>query len=611
MEKVLRWIVQSVYPLLLLAVPLAMSTATSEMFEFPKILLIYAGASTVFVCWVLLRLWYGLPVRRHTLLSWVGLFVVSQIIATITSIDPHTSIFGYYGRFNGGLASTVAYAVLFAVASQLFSKDTFNKLLYISIVASIIVLLWGLPGRLIGVDTSCILFRQEFSNACWTNEFRPHERMFSTLGQPNWLGVYLATHVFFGMYFIVRTWSQKNHTSLLRRNLIVCVLGAYSMVMAWGVWLTASRSSQLGLGVGVLSMVFIYLWQYKRKSIVLVSSVILLVIGIIFSIGYISRIALPASGGVTHSGVIRLIVWEGALKLALRYPLTGTGPETFAYSYFLTRPEAHNDTSERDLIYNKAHNEPLHLLATSGIIGLITYTGMLWFGVRSMIRSRESVPFAASIIAMSTIHFFGFSTTSSQLLLYLILSWGVVASVQAEKRSIRPAKLYPYATRILISVAIVGLWLMSMQYVYRYYRADTRYAQALNRQYAGEYIESVEAFVQALELRSEHIYANKLALTLAQTAYALGLADEENEYTDSVLRYAKMAQEMQTRALTKSPRNPLYWRDRVKMYTLLIQVLPDAMKAEAEDNYHKALAQARLLAPTDLTVRTISEELAQ
>ncbi|HNQ31190.1 MAG TPA: O-antigen ligase family protein [Candidatus Woesebacteria bacterium] len=611
MEKVIRWIAQSVYMLLLLIVPLIMSTATSEMFEFPKILLIYAGASTVFVCWALLRLWYGLPVRRHTLLSWVGLFVVSQIIATITSIDPHTSIFGYYGRFNGGLASTVAYAVLFAVASQLFSKDSFNNLLRISIVASIIVLLWGLPGRLFGVDMSCILFRQEFSNACWTNEFRPHERMFSTLGQPNWLGVYFATHVFFGMYFVVRIWGQKNHSSVLRRNLIVCALGAYSMVMAWGVWLTASRSSQLGLGVGVLSMVFIYLWQYKRKSIVLVTSAMLLVIGIIFSIGYLSRIAPPASGGVTHSGVIRLIVWEGALKLALRYPLTGTGPETFAYSYFLTRPEAHNDTSERELIYNKAHNEPLHLLATSGMIGFITYAAMFWFGVRSMVRSREGVPFAASIVAMSLINFFGFSTTSSQLLMYLVLSWGVLASAQVENQRLRPAKLNPFVIRVIISIIIIGGWFMSLQYVYSYYLADTRYAQALNRQYAGEYVESVEAFVQALELRAEHVYANKLALTLAQTAYALGMADEQGEYVDSVLRYAKMAQDMQTRALTKSPRNPLYWKDRVKMYTLLIQVLPDAMKTEAEDNYNKALQQARLLAPTDLTVRTISEESAQ
>lgn len=383
------------------------------------------------------------------------------------------------------------------------------------------------------------------------------------------------------------------------------------MVMAWGVWLTASRSSQLGLGVGVLSMVFIYLWQYKRKSIVLVTSAMLLVIGIIFSIGYLSRIAPPASGGVTHSGVIRLIVWEGALKLALRYPLTGTGPETFAYSYFLTRPEAHNDTSERELIYNKAHNEPLHLLATSGMIGFITYAAMFWFGVRSMVRSREGVPFAASIVAMSLINFFGFSTTSSQLLMYLVLSWGVLASAQVENQRLRPAKLNPFVIRVIISIIIIGGWFMSLQYVYSYYLADTRYAQALNRQYAGEYVESVEAFVQALELRAEHVYANKLALTLAQTAYALGMADEQGEYVDSVLRYAKMAQDMQTRALTKSPRNPLYWKDRVKMYTLLIQVLPDAMKTEAEDNYNKALQQARLLAPTDLTVRTISEESAQ
>jgi O-antigen ligase len=79
------------------------------------------------------------------------------------------------------------------------------------------------------------------------------------------------------------------------------------------------------------------------------------------------------SSAVTESFDIRKIVWEGAWKLALKYPLFGTGVETFAYGYNLVRSSTHNLTSEWDYVYNKAHNEYFNYLATTGFVGLISY----------------------------------------------------------------------------------------------------------------------------------------------------------------------------------------------------------------------------------------------
>ena len=59
--------------------------------------------------------------------------------------------------------------------------------------------------------------------------------------------------------------------------------------------------------------------------------------------------------------------------MASKYPLFGTGVETFAYSYNFVRPLTHNLTSEWDYVYNKAHNEYFNYLATTGFIGLISY----------------------------------------------------------------------------------------------------------------------------------------------------------------------------------------------------------------------------------------------
>lgn len=77
--------------------------------------------------------------------------------------------------------------------------------------------------------------------------------------------------------------------------------------------------------------------------------------------------------GGTESGEIRKIVWQGAIDIWKAYPLTGSGVETFAYSYFNHRPSEHNRVSEWDFLYNKAHNEFLNLAATTGTFGLITY----------------------------------------------------------------------------------------------------------------------------------------------------------------------------------------------------------------------------------------------
>jgi O-antigen ligase len=51
----------------------------------------------------------------------------------------------------------------------------------------------------------------------------------------------------------------------------------------------------------------------------------------------------------------------------------GTGVETFAYAYYQYKPAGHNLTSEWDYLYNKAHNEYLNYLATTGAFGLGTY----------------------------------------------------------------------------------------------------------------------------------------------------------------------------------------------------------------------------------------------
>ncbi|MFS8159144.1 MAG: hypothetical protein ACMG6E_02815, partial [Candidatus Roizmanbacteria bacterium] len=192
------------FGLLLLLLPVVMSSSTSELFEFNKMLIIYLISGTVLCLWVGRMILAKKIIAEKTILFWpILLLLLSYICSTLFSIDPHTSLYGYYGRFDGGFLSIVSYCILyFAFVSNLSDEEAVLRLLKVSLVTAVGVVLWALPGKF-GFDLTCGLFTGHFNNACWTDSFRPTERIFSTLGQPNWLGAYLAIHIPLALYFVL------------------------------------------------------------------------------------------------------------------------------------------------------------------------------------------------------------------------------------------------------------------------------------------------------------------------------------------------------------------------------------------------------------------------
>jgi len=147
-------LIRIIYYLLFLITPLTMSKFTSELFEFNKIMLIYFIAALVFFLWVLKSVKEKKILFKRTVLDIPILtFLLSQILSTIFSIDKYTSFFGYYGRFNCGLLSIIVYIFLYYGFVSFFDTKKFEFFLKTSIWSSLIVILWGLPGKF-GLDLS-------------------------------------------------------------------------------------------------------------------------------------------------------------------------------------------------------------------------------------------------------------------------------------------------------------------------------------------------------------------------------------------------------------------------------------------------------------------------
>jgi len=98
-----------------------------------------------------------------------------------------------------------------------------------------------------------------------------------------------------------------------------------------------------------------------------------------------------AQAGGTESGEIRKLVWKGAINIWKDYPLTGSGPETFALLFPKYKPPEHNLTSEWDFVYNKAHNEYLNYLATTGLLGTLFYLILILSSLLQIFKSESPI----------------------------------------------------------------------------------------------------------------------------------------------------------------------------------------------------------------------------
>ena len=410
LNKYIAWSFYAIF----FAVPLVIHPSTYELFEFNKMWIVFGLSLLILFFWTTkMILQSRINIRRTPLDIPLLLFLASQLISTIWSLDPHVSFWGYYSRFNGGFLSTLTYVFLYyAYASNLaknadegvHEQEISYKLLFVSVLSGFIVSLWGFPSHF-GYDPTCFAFRGQLNVDCWTDAFHPTVRIFSTLGQPNWLAAFLSVTIPLTFAFSL--------VSLQAKKTIKGILLAGITVLSYICLLfTRSQSGFAAFWVGFLVMLAILMYRELQvhskftSAVQILENKTLIILVVLFGlttlifgsgVGRIDDIRAkiisyatphsvatqsqntatppPAGGelGGTDSGQIRLYVWQGALKIWREHPLFGTGVETFAFAYYQNRPLGHNLTSEWDYLYNKAHNEYLNYAATTGIFGLGTY----------------------------------------------------------------------------------------------------------------------------------------------------------------------------------------------------------------------------------------------
>lgn len=653
---------------LFLTTPLAMHPFTSELFEFNKMWLVFIYSLVILFLWgTKILIERKVEIRRTPFDIPIILFLVSQLISTLISLDNHTSFWGYYSRFNGGFLSTVSYVFLyFAFSTNVLTHDReesikrAKRMLLSVFISGVLVSLWGLPSHF-GYDPTCLVFRGSLDVSCWTEAFQPKIRMFSTLGQPNWLAAFLLILLPIATAYTINAFKKVNLRSTLSQESVIAFayLGSvllFYLCLSW----TLSQSGFLGFWIGniVFAGSFIVLSFAKhlslnkllkdRKIQVLIGIQIMFLVTTFLTINPIPQLnkyslsgitagmsaptpevtsgkALPTptpvvfaqpalDAGITGSGDIRRIVWKGAIDIWKAYPIFGSGVETYAFTYYKFRPAEHNMTSEWDYLYNKAHNEFLNYLATTGTVGIGTYLLFIGFFVFfatkkmvSLIKKRlmgdPLLPaLLGGFIGMMVSNFFGFSVVIVNLMLFLIpLFYWALLKPQAKYLLMPKGSSEDYVTseppgtgRIMTIIGLGVFCLYCLLFLVNYWQADIHYGLGYNYNRINAFAEANPSLEQAVKMRGgEDLYKNELSVNLA----ALALMAAQNKDLNTASTLATRAKELSDEVARDNPNNVVYWKARTRVMFSLAELSPTVLPESVT-----AIERARQLAPTDAKV---------
>jgi putative inorganic carbon (hco3(-)) transporter len=695
LTNICRISIQILFILLFTITPFLFTSINSELFEFNKMIFVYLLTIVITFFWITRMILEKQIIFRKTILTFpLIIFYCSQSVSTIFSHDLYMSLFGYYSRFNQGLFALTAYLILyFAFTSNInfynFHENKFvKKLLFFILFSAILVSIYGI----------CQHFGIDYFH--WVQDVK--NRVFSTLGQPNWLGAYLSIilMIAFGIYlsFIERTSSDSqsskfkvqssklqltnknyssNGTMEQWNNRLLNFLKTYVLPLTIFATLyttllfTRSRSafSAFHICFGIFTIVIFIVndrtpfqqeanrsLQYKKIFFTIYLLFFLLInIFNIFPtpIEKLNGLTIPnlinkmtaknqsrrdialsetvPSGtveskgeGGTESFAIRKIVWQGAWNTFLAHPIIGYGTETFALAYYRYKPLEQNLVSEWDFLYNKAHNEYLNYLATTGIIGFGSYMALIIiftvYCLRNLIQKRNNIIFSLFLawVTILITNFVGFSVIIISLYFYLLPAIIIVLNQTSQPKDIKSTikqekkqqwnNLPTNATHHLPASAnaqalqagalqagiTIKQWLfliillLATYYVlhttYSWWLADTHYKKALDSS-------NIEEFQTTINLSSFHpSYHNEFGMTLSDIA---GQITEKSNKT-IVQNIANQAIDENNIALSISPENPMFWNYRALIFHNLA-----FLNSKYNQEAINSILEAQKLAPND------------
>ncbi|MHB8870171.1 MAG: O-antigen ligase family protein [Thermoleophilia bacterium] len=310
----------------------------------------------------------GFGFRRSVWLWALGGMVVVSLAASLAANDPVTAVNGSFMRRDGFLM-VLANSMLFLTAYRLTQQGAWN---------------WGAESvtRCLvaaGVPVFAYAVSQSLGNDpyMWEPDRGAGGRVFSTLGNPIFLGAYAATVTFVA----IGLWMESRPGPLGGLWLVAAGLGTAVTI------LTASRASWFGLAVGLIALAGLSIRRGRaRKGAagVLAAGVVatLLVGGVLVlapddratTVGG-SAATLVQPGASRNSG--RMAIWAISLRMIADHPFLGVGPDSMGRRFEEYRTKEYDQAEGPDRLADKPHSSLLEWGVETGILGAVLTSGLV------------------------------------------------------------------------------------------------------------------------------------------------------------------------------------------------------------------------------------------
>lgn len=411
MTPVTRWCERLVEAAWLLALPLVavfMNPFSTRVFEPDKIVLFRSLVLIGVAAWMVRTsvVTFSVPrnlspiphlaqrARQQPIIAVAVLFAVVYLGAALLSIAPRISLGGSYQRLQGAYTVLSYVALFFLVLATLRRWDQLERLVTVLIMTTLPVALYGILQRY-GVTLL------EFGGR---GAEQIPGRVVSTLGNAIFVAAYLALVIPLTLWRLLGAIQNWGATSMAVRLVQVSVYGAALALQVACLLFTRSRGPLLGLLIELFFFVLVVALALQRRWVArgVVGGAAL--IALLFTAallmpegtgGVLRQFAAPMrlnrlSDDSTIRG--RMLAWQGTLDAMRAEPqrlVLGYGPDTMIRVFNRYMPPQ-LAVLERGATFDRAHNEVLDTLFTTGLLGLATYLllyglifyhGLRWLGL--------------------------------------------------------------------------------------------------------------------------------------------------------------------------------------------------------------------------------------
>lgn len=312
-----------------------------------------------------LRRWIGS--MNNPLALPVSSFALVSILATLTSVNWSLGLWGPRDNPHGLITLLCSIAFFLFMAYALQSGEYLDRFITVLLLGSVPVAVYG-TAQYLGLDP-----------LDWIAN--PISPSFSSMGNPNFLGAYLALVIPFTLLRIIIASSQN-----LRLRYGLVMLSQLACL-----WLTLARGAWLGLMGGCLAFLAVLVWRWRSRSLLVAT-----VIGLLVGVGVLVKMStsvlhpwavqpvassqeehLPPAKIDTASVQERLIIWSDTAGLLADRWWLGYGPATFVQVFAERYPSALASIGEPDIGVSDPHNLILSQFVDSGVIGLAAFLWIL------------------------------------------------------------------------------------------------------------------------------------------------------------------------------------------------------------------------------------------